>query len=506
MFKQCTSINSSSRRVRPAVFVLWFCLVFHLVVIIPFFEVHAASKPRYASLIIDAESGVILHQSNANAPVHPASLTKMMTLMMVFDQLKRGKLRLSDRIRISNHAASMVPSKLGLKPGSTIRVEDAILALVTKSANDIAVAVAEHLGRSESRFAQLMTRAAQKRGLHNTVFRNASGLHDPRQVTTAKDMARLAHILIYDYPEFYHYFSRRSFTYLGKTYKNHNHMMDSYEGMDGLKTGYIQASGFNLVASAVRGNRRLIGVVFGGRTSKARNQKMEQLLTQGFVKAGSPVMASLMNTPIPSRKPGAAEETSAQAVAATGGEIQALLEELQDVRPVDRWAMLYGPDGGQLASVIGEGDDDPLLRKRVESGLISVSAATGAPVPDEVYDEVFRPLPGGGEQVMARPAVPEPSKRPAEMQKASHPPILKNKSDWSIQIGAFTTRERTDNAIIASMRKLPDGLRSASAVVAPLKTAQGWIFRGRLSGYTQESAYKACTYLDECIPIPPETP
>lgn len=457
----------------------------------------AQKGPRYASLIIDAESGAIIHQNNAYSRVHPASLTKMMTLMMAFDALKRGKLRLSDSIIISKHAASMVPSKIGLKPGATIRVEDAILALVTKSANDIAVAVAEHLGGSEGNFARLMTNAAHKRGMRNTVFRNASGLHHPEQVTTAADMARLARILIYEYPQYYRYFSRSSFTYRGQTYKNHNHLMDTYAGMDGLKTGFIQASGFNLVASAVRGEKRLIGVVFGGRTAKARNKKMEELLNEGFAQVGasSSAMASL-KAPTPARKPAMPFEEEIQVSENSSpaeGEIGALLMP-EPAGPLDRWAAMYGPNG-KLSQMIGEGDDDPQLRKRLETGLVSISAVTGAPVPDFVFFRSPESAPASVSNTVSAPL-------PAPVLQASRP----TGADWSIQIGAFASRERTDSAIAASMGKLPDHLRSASATVAPLKTAEGWIYRGRLGGYTQDTAHQACRYLEECIPIPPETP
>ena len=170
---------------------------------------------------------------------------------------------LKERVYISKHAASMVPSKLDLPAGSSIKVRDAIYALVTKSANDVAVALAEHIAGSERNFAKKMTRRAKQLGMHSTRFVNASGLHDPRQISTARDMAKLARTVIVNYPSYYRYFSRASFSYRGKTYKNHNKLLGSYAGMDGMKTGYIKASGFNLISSAVRGNRRLIGVVFG---------------------------------------------------------------------------------------------------------------------------------------------------------------------------------------------------------------------------------------------------
>lgn len=455
-------------------------------------QAEAASKPRYTALVIDAESGIILHQSNANSTVHPASLTKMMTLMMLFEALEKGRLRLNDRIRISDRAASMVPSKIGLKPGATIRVEDAIYALVTKSANDIAVAVAEHLGKTESNFARMMTRTAQKRGMTRTVFKNASGLHDPGQITTAADMAKLAHILIYEYPTYYKYFSKKSFTYLGRTYKNHNRLMDSYEGMDGLKTGYITASGYNLVASAVRGERRLIGVVFGGRTSDARNSKMKELLNEGFIKAQNMKIATT-NTPKPLRKP----EIS-YAIADSGTPDPVGVEDLLQTsspQAIDRWAALDAPDGG-LSRIMGEGDADPTVRKRLESGLIAVSALTGAPIPDDVFSGV--PRTSGGSAPAAKPDDITLQVRQTAKQLSQ--------TDWSIQIGAFSSRERTDSALATSLSKLPQDLRSARVIVAPLKTPEGWVYRGRLSGYTRESASKACSYLDECIPIPPDNP
>ncbi len=452
----------------------------------------AASKPRYTALIIDAESGIILHQSNAQSTVHPASLTKMMTLMMLFEALDKGRLSLNDRIRISDHAASMVPSKIGLKPGATIRVEDAIYALVTKSANDIAVAVAEHLGKTESNFARMMTKTAQKRGMTRTVFKNASGLHDPGQITTAADMAKLAHILIYDYPRYYKYFSKKSFTYLGRTHKNHNRLMDTYPGMDGLKTGYIQASGYNLVASAVRGERRLIGVVFGGRNAKARNLKMEELLNEGFIKAEK-LRIARPDAPQPMRKPEISYPVAETETPAADGTEDLL--QTSSPQTIDRWAALDAP-GGRLSRIMGEGDADPTVRKRLETGLIAVSALTGASIPDDIFSSAPKNSAGSA------PAA-KPNDITAQVRETA---LQLSQTDWAIQIGAFSSRERTDSALATSLSKLPKNLRSARVIVAPLKTPEGWVYRGRLSGYTRESATKACTYLDECIPIPPDNP
>ena len=226
---------------------------------------------RYASMVVDAESGQVLHAVNADTRNYPASLTKMMTLFLVFDALEKGTLRLDQPLPVSKRAAGMPPSKLGLKQGQTITVEDAILALVTKSANDVAVVIAEALGGQETTFAKMMTERAQELGMSRTTFRNASGLPNRGQKSTARDMVRLAQALMEDHDKYYHYFSTQSFTYQGRTYRNHNRLLKGYKGTDGIKTGYIRASGFNLVSSVERDGRRVIAVVFGGKTSRSRD-------------------------------------------------------------------------------------------------------------------------------------------------------------------------------------------------------------------------------------------
>lgn len=237
---------------------------------------------NYADFVMDAKTGQVLHSTDPDALRHPASLTKMMTLYLTFEALKEGRLSLSQELPISQRAASQEPSKLGLRPGSDIRVEDALLGLVVKSANDATVVLAEALGGSEEEFARMMTSKARELGMERTVFRNPSGLPDPQQVTTARDMAKLGQALIYNFPQFYPYFSRDSFSYGGVRHGNHNRLMGRYRGMDGIKTGFIRASGFNLVASTVRGQRRLIAVVFGGRSAVSRDNKMAVLLDQSY--------------------------------------------------------------------------------------------------------------------------------------------------------------------------------------------------------------------------------
>lgn len=237
---------------------------------------------RYSAIVVESRSGNVLVAANADETRHPASLTKMMTLYMVFEALEEGRLSLHERITFSEEAASRPPSKLGIPPGSGITVEQAILALVTRSANDVAAAVGERLGGTESRFGQMMTMKARSLGMSRTTFRNASGLPDPDQVTTARDMATLGRRLLQDHPDRYHYFGVANARLVGQNIRNHNRMLETYEGVDGIKTGYIRDSGFNIVTSASRGGQRLVGAVFGGSSWVERDAHMASLLDQGF--------------------------------------------------------------------------------------------------------------------------------------------------------------------------------------------------------------------------------
>jgi D-alanyl-D-alanine carboxypeptidase len=375
----------------------------------------ACAKPnhKYASIVIDADTGAILSQSSAHKKLHPASLTKVMTLILTFDAIRAKKISLYDQVRISPYAASMVPSKLGLKPGETIRVKDAILILVTKSANDIAVALAEHVGGTEYQFSKMMTAKARSIGMVNTTFKNASGLHHDRQISTAADMSRMGRVLINNYNQYYSYFSRKSFRYKGVTYNNHNKLMRTYKGMDGLKTGYTSKSGFNLVASAKRDGNRIIGVVFGGRTGNSRNSHMKVLLDRGFRQMDRLHLADLRDMPHPVRKPQM-----------------------------------------RLASAATQ----------------SIEPSSGAYSPK---------------------SIPSFTKQ--------------NLSLWSVQIGAFKSRVKTDNLLQDAIKVLPSQLQAAYPIIAPLRTASsGWMFRARLAGLTQDEAQSACNYFNDCLVVAPK--
>lgn len=244
-------------------------------------------SPAFSSIIVDANSGAILQATSADGLRHPASLTKIMTLYMLFERLESGKIKLDSPMDVSEHASEQAPTKLGLRPGQSIRVEDAIKGLVTRSANDAAVVIAETLGGSEDEFAKMMTRKARALGMSKTVYKNASGLPDDDQVTTARDQSTLGRAIQDRFPKYYRYFSTASFTYRGNVIRNHNHLLGRVEGVDGIKTGYTRASGFNLVTSMKRGNRFLVGVVMGGRSGGSRDAIMRNLLAEHIDEAST---------------------------------------------------------------------------------------------------------------------------------------------------------------------------------------------------------------------------
>lgn len=405
-----------------------------------------SENKKYADIVMDAETGQILHQTNPDKALHPASLTKMMTLLMLFDAMEAGQIGPNDRIPVSARAASMVPSKLGLKPGSSIRVEDAIRALVTKSANDVAVAIAEALGGTERRFAGMMTRRAGALGMTRTRFMNASGLHNSGQITTARDMARLARFIIRSRPEYYSYFSTKTFSYKGNVYHNHNRLMGTYRGMDGMKTGYIVPSGFNLVASAVRDDRRLIGVVFGGRSASSRNARMAALLDEAFE---TPAVESPMIV------------ASSSGLAVPPPKIKPVFEESEEEQ-------------------IGEGVGD--ASSAADDELASPEKASG---PGKKFEGLRLPA-----SLPVEKPVPRGRTNPS--------------GAWSIQVGAYGSREATGNVLRRAVAALPAELaRATRTEVATSQGEGGPIFRARLSGYDRNQAIRACRLFRDCLVIAP---
>jgi D-alanyl-D-alanine carboxypeptidase len=244
-------------------------------------------SPQFSSIIVDGNSGAVLSSNNPDAIRRPASLTKIMTLYLLFERLDAGKMKLDTEMDVSEHASEQAPTKLGLKPGQTLKVEDAIKGLVTRSANDAAVVIAEAIAGDEDEFAKLMTRKARSLGMSKTTYRNASGLPNDEQLTTARDQATLGRAIQDRYPRYYRYFATSVFNYRGQSIRNHNRLLGNVEGVDGIKTGYTRASGFNLVSSMRRGNRHLVGVVLGGRSGGSRDATMRNLLAENLEKGAT---------------------------------------------------------------------------------------------------------------------------------------------------------------------------------------------------------------------------
>ncbi len=390
------------------------------------------ANSKYAGYVIHADTRKVLYQANAQELRHPASLTKIMTLYMIFREVDAGRLKLTDRVKFSKYAAGRPPSKLNVGAGNSITVEQTILALTTKSANDVATAIAEKLAGSEVKFARKMTAMARKLGLTRTTFKNASGLTAPGQLTTAKDMAMLARAMMKHYPYYYRYFSTRAFGYKGRNYRNHNKLLKSYDGTDGVKTGYTNAAGFNLVASTLRKGHRVIAVVMGGRSGKTRNAHMEDLLDRAFAKL-SP------------------RETFA----------------VSSAQPPQHVSM---PQDYRLAAT--------------KSASIVVA---GVPLP--------RP------RMLAMGSAPS-------IESVINSAITQNTPrDWSLQVGAFTTKEKAE--LMAN--KAMSTTKSTGIVrIARVESPEGVrLYRARLEGLDQETAGSACSNLRKiglgCRVIPPLT-
>lgn len=404
----------------------------------------ASAKQPYSGIVMDAKTGKVLYSYRGDSRAYPASLTKMMTLYMLFEALEQGRVSKLSRIQFSKHAASMVPSKLGIGAGGSISVEQAIYALVTKSANDAAAAVAETLAGTEWEFAQQMTNKARALGMKNTTFRNASGLPDSNQVTTAKDMAILGIALREHYPQYFDYFSTRIFKFGKYRYGNHNRLLGKVRGMDGIKTGYTRASGFNLVSSVETGGRSIVAVVMGGRTGASRNAQMVKIIKENISKAsrgadlmvvqkpgGQSLYASLFknkgNAPLPSRRP--TIDTTKPAVTANA----------------------YVAESTSTANV---------------------SAPT--PPTDLVKTSSI--------------------KRSSDAQTASS--VTSDPAGWQIQIGAMPSRASALDRLAIARKKAPKLLQAVSDYTETVESNGAILHRARFAGFSSKTAaWDACAVL-----------
>ncbi|BAE49922.1 D-alanyl-D-alanine carboxypeptidase [Paramagnetospirillum magneticum] len=392
-----------------------------------------AEAGRYASIVIDAENGSVLHAANPDTRSYPASLTKVMTLFLLFDELDSGRIRLDSKFTTSAHAAAQSPSKLGLEPGEKISVESLILALVTKSANDAAVVAAEGVGGTETRFAHMMTQKAHALGMRNTVYRNASGLPDTGQVSTVRDQATLARALIRSHPGYYKYFSTRQFVYDGQPINTHNRLMLRYQGADGIKTGYIHASGFNLISSAKRGDKRIIGVVFGGSTASSRDNHMGQLLDKGFAKL---------------RRGGGVEMAAAETE--TEGN-----DDLPDLDDLEAAAQAAKAPAKAPAKAVAKAKPAPAKK------VVLRAPARAADDDDDDDDAVGDADPSG----------------------------------WAIQVGAFSEYRPAHKAASDAAKKLGGLVSKASIDIDKAGKGAKALYRARISGFTEDQARAACKRL-----------
>jgi D-alanyl-D-alanine carboxypeptidase len=415
--------------------------------------------PTAEAIVVDAESGNVLYESNSGTRTFPASLTKMMTLYLLFEAIEAKQVKLDDMLAVSAHAAVQPATDLGLQPGQRISVEKAILGLIVHSANDVAVVVAEALGGTESQFAVKMTKKARELGMTSTQYQNASGLPDAGQLTNARDMAILARALITRFPGFYPYFATESFTYGGRVYTSHNHVVMNYAGADGLKTGYIRASGYNVATSAVRNGRRIIAVVMGGRSAYKRDIQMMGLLDQGFALAATQPKTQVASATLP-QPPVAASAQTAKTSAKTVGSPALLMTE----------------------------------SKPVALAALGAPAAAPEAVTVEVADAMVDPAPAANstqEAATAQIASIEPTAAPATTKTKSSAA----RGRWGIQVGAFNAYELALNAAKRASKRVASLLKNAQVVVDETSKGNTTLYRARLVGLTKQNAHSACRQL-----------
>lgn len=437
-----------------------------------------AYDPPYAAMVVDANSGRVLHASNADARRYPASLTKIMTLYLLFEQIEAGKLKLSSELKVSEHAAAQPPSKLGLEPGETISVANAIRALVTKSANDVAVIVAEAVGGDEVGFARMMTRKALALGMTHTQYRNASGLPDDDQVTTARDQVLLGRAIRDRFPKYYGYFATRSFAFRGRSMRNHNRLLGAVEGVDGIKTGYIRASGFNLVSSVQRGPRHIVGVVLGGRTASWRDARMRQLIAANIGKAATGrTAAPVGERPEQETPPKRPEALMANAAAARAPETVTQNDpRIGSTAPIKAIAVktyIVRPAGGA----------GPMAASTLTPPAKSPKVTTVATVKTEPPLDAAASPQAAAQEKVAIPAVPRTTPD-------------KSRGSWIIQVGAFDAESDAKQRLTLARNKAGAALKNADPFTETVEKGSKTFYRARFAGFAEkEQAEDACKHL-----------
>jgi D-alanyl-D-alanine carboxypeptidase len=438
-------------------------------------DVASAMAARSSAIVVDAKTGKVLYSADANGRRYPASLTKMMTLYLTFEALAKGRISKNTPVPFSAHASAEAPTKLGVRPGGSVPVETAILSIVTKSANDSATALGEMLGGSEDNFARMMTAKARQLGMNGTVFRNANGLPDPGQFTTAHDMAMLGIALREHYPQYYGYFSQRSFLYGRQRINGHNRLLGRIKGVDGIKTGYTRASGYNLVSSVADGDRRLVAVVMGGASGRSRDNQMAALIntylprtsTRGGgdliakgndnpIKTLAKVFLPKHDAPTPDAKP-ATDDT----VVASADDTVAAADDVQD-------------DAQQVAE-----ETKPVVKiKKVKT--VAVAAMAPAPKAQDASP-----------QVVTAYAEPAPAAPAIDPVKTSSVP-----SGWVVQVASSPTKSGAQSLLDQTAKQAPGILADASGFTVAFDKDGATYYRARFGGFgSKDAAWKACDAL-----------
>jgi D-alanyl-D-alanine carboxypeptidase len=495
----------------------------------------AFAATGFSAMVVDAHNGDVLFSQNADAPRHPASLTKVMTLYILFEELKADRLKLTSQLKCSAYGASRPPSKLGLRPSDTVSVEEAVKALVTRSANDVAATIAENIAGNERAFAARMNNTAKLLGMTRTNFRNASGLPDPEQVTTARDMATLSLRIQRDFPQYYTYFRITSFTYKGRVIRTHNRLLGKYPGTDGIKTGYIHASGYNLTASVARKGKRLVGVVMGGRTGAARNTYMMKMLDQHFGKASTSrtnVIAALAGVPPGGGKgttvasapvtPSAGSalplpKTKSEVLAArtagpgsapasqggTEGKVTSIAQKVEDTLPAA---------GGELATLLPEPQPGPQASSEANATDAEEDAAEEGDLNWPVPSSAGKNHRSSENEKLATDSLFKiAAAAAAESQRATKPESGQNaavKRSWQIQIGAFPTKDGAMRMIEKALALDLHPLSGKTAFALPITRGSSTLYRARFSGFDRMTARAACKELSRkgvsCLPLAPQ--
>jgi D-alanyl-D-alanine carboxypeptidase len=475
-------------------------------------------QPPYSSIVVDANSGAVMQATNADAPRHPASLTKVMTLYLLFERLEQGKIKLTTDLPVSAHAAVQAPSKLGLKPGDKIRVETAIRAIVTKSANDVAVIVAEAIGGDEPAFAKMMTAKARALGMNQTTYRNASGLPDDQQITTARDQAILGRAIQDRFPTYYHYFATRTFEYRGHAIRNHNHLLGTVDGVDGIKTGYIRNSGFNIITSVRRANHHIVAVVFGGRSAPARDARAISLIDNNIniaaVKRTAPPVVEGWETALArkdhidkakkdkEKDDDRTDSAPVRVASVTRASFDAPLPGSTDpIKPNAVKTVAVHPGSMRTAALTPLPSESRQLTP-TPSESTQATISTVVTVKSE-QSSAIAPSASAPEPPVTKSAPPPPA-APAKMASAapSAPgstrapqPAAKPRTGWIIQIGALPDEKDAWQRLELAQTKARHLLGKADPFTERVEKGEKVLFRARFAGLEKNQAEIACKHL-----------